>query len=369
MLNAMREYSGGLSGGPAGSALPAIGGSLLLVALITLTLAAASFYFDAEHVTILYLIPVLFGAMRGGVVPAVISALAGLVVLVLFFYPPIYDFRSANPVNIVDLIIYMFVAVTTGQLAANLRRARMREEADTLREVLIGSVSHELGTPLSAIVGVASVLAESPKIAEDARLAPLVGGLREEADRLSDNIQNLLDATRISSAGIRPRSQWADPGDVISAAVRRKRRLTAGHRIDVLVAADLPFVEVDPVLIEKALGHVIENAIKYSPPCSSIEVRAQETPGMVTISVTDQGGGLSADERKRLWERFYRSPRHSGTTPGSGLGLWIARALVTASGGRVEAVSQGIGRGTTVSLQLPVSPRADSGEKGEQPND
>src|SRR6185437_12733836 len=258
MLSAMRELSGRVPGGPSGSLFPAIGGSLLLVALITLALAAASSDFDAEHVTIMYLIPVLFAAIRGGIVPAVISALAGLAVLVLCFYPPIFDFRSANPVNIVDLILYMFVAVTTGQLAANLRRARMREEADTLREVLIGSVSHELGTPLSAIVGVASVLAETPKISQDDRLAPLVRGLREEADRLNDNIQNLLDATRIGTA------------------VRRKRRLTAGHRIDVLVADDLPFVEVDPMLIVKALGHVIENAIKYSPPSSQIEVRAEE---------------------------------------------------------------------------------------------
>jgi len=365
MLSAMRELSGRVPGGPSGSLFPAIGGSLLLVALITLALAAASSDFDAEHVTIMYLIPVLFAAIRGGIVPAVISALAGLAVLVLCFYPPIFDFPSANPVNIVDLILYMFVAVTTGQLAANLRRARMREEADTLREVLIGSVSHELGTPLSAIVGVASVLAETPKISQDDRLAPLVRGLREEADRLNDNIQNLLDATRIGSAGIRPRPQWVDPADVISTAVRRKRRLTAGHRIDVLVADDLPFVEVDPMLIEKALGHVIENAIKYSPPSSQIEVRAEETPGMVTISVADRGAGLSAEERTRLWERFYRSPRHSSTTPGSGLGLWIARALVTASGGHVEASSQGIGRGTTVLLHLPVSPRAEPSEKGQ----
>jgi two-component system sensor histidine kinase KdpD len=177
---------------------------LLLVALITLALLAASLYFDAEHVTILYLIPVLFAATRGGIIPAVISALAGLVVLVLLFYPPIFDFRSANPVNIVDLIVFMFVSITTGQLAANLRQAKMREEADALREVLIGSVSHDLGTPLSAIVGVASVLAEAPQVANDVRLAPLVQSLRKEADRLNGNIQNLLDATRISSAGIRP---------------------------------------------------------------------------------------------------------------------------------------------------------------------
>lgn len=364
MLSGMREFGRTLAGRPARDLLSVVGQSLLLVALITSALVTASLFFNAEHVTIIYLIPVLFAAIRGGIVPAVISALAGVAVLVLFFYPPIFDFRAANPVNIVDLVLFVLVAVVTGQLAANVRQARMRAEADTLREALIGSVSHDLGTPLSSIVGAASVLAQSPEIAEDARLAPLVRGLREEADRLNHNIQNLLDASRISSEGIRPRPQWVDPSDIVNAAVKRKRRLMAGRRLDVVVARNLPFVQVDPMLIEKALGHLIENAIKYSPSSSQLEIKAEQVMEVVVIAVKDHGSGLLPREREKVWERFYRSPRHSGTTTGSGLGLWIARELVRASGGDVAASSPGIGRGATISLHLPISPLAQSVRMG-----
>jgi K+-sensing histidine kinase KdpD len=354
MLSGMQGFGARLPGTSLKASLSAIGISLMLVALLTAALAATSLFADVEHVTIIYLIPVLVAAIRGGVVPAVISALAGVGAAAFFFYPPLYDFRVYNPVHIVDLILFVFVAIVTGQLAANVRQAKLRAEADALREALISSVSHELRTPLSSIVGSASVLAQSPEIAKDARLAPLVQGLREEAERLNDHIQNLLDATRISSEGIRPHAEWVDPSDIVNAAVQRKRKLLDGYQLDVVVVEDLPLVNVDPALVEKALGQLIENAVKYSPPASPIEIKAEQSAGAVRIAVRDQGAGLSAEEREKIWERFYRSPRHRDSIAGSGLGLWIARALVIACGGQVEAVSTGVGRGTTLSLYLPV---------------
>jgi K+-sensing histidine kinase KdpD len=354
MLSGLRDIRADRLGTSLKTSLPAIGLSLLLVAVLTAALAIASWFADVEHVTIIYLIPVLAAAIRGGVLPAVISALAGIGAAAFFFYPPIYDFRVHNPVHVVDLVLFVFVAVVTGQLATSVRRARMREEADALREALIGSVSHELRTPLSSIIGSASVLAQSPAIAGDPRLAPLIDGLREEADRLNEHIQNLLDATRIRSEGIRPHPEWVDPGDIVNAAVERKRRLLAEHRLTVAVADDLPLVHVDPTLIEKALGQLIENAVKYSPPASPIEVKAEPDGGAVRIAVRDQGAGLEPEEWEKIWERFYRGARHRDSTPGSGLGLWIARALVNACGGTVEAFSAGVGRGSTLSLHLPV---------------
>jgi two-component system, OmpR family, sensor histidine kinase KdpD len=331
-----------------------IGVSLGLVALLTAGLLVGSLFADVEHVTIIYLIPVLFAATRGGVVPAVISALAGIGASAFFFYPPIYDFRVHNPVHILDLILFVFVAVVTGQLATHLRQATTRAEADALREALIGSVSHELRTPLSSIVGSASILAQSPDISQNARLSSLVHVLREEAERLNNHIQNLLDATRISSEGIRPHPEWADPGDIVNAALERKRAMLAGHRVSVSVANDLPMVHIDPGLAEKALGQLIENAVKYSPLASPIEISVQQVGHGVTIAVADQGAGLSDEERERIWERLYRSPRHRDRIVGSGFGLWIARALTNACGGQVEASSPGIGLGSTFSLHLPV---------------
>jgi K+-sensing histidine kinase KdpD len=283
---------------------------------------------------------VLFAATRGGAIPAIVTALGAIGAAAFFFYPPIYDFRVHSPVHLIDIALFIVVAAVTGKLAIDARRAKLREQADALREALIGSVSHELRSPLSSIVGSASILATSPEIIANARALSLVHGVQEEADRLNDHIQNLLDSTRISSEGVRPLAEWVDPGDIITTAIERKRRLLSTHHVDLAVESDLPMVHVDPLLIEKALGHLLENAAKYSPADSPIEIRAERFDGMVRLAVRDKGAGLSCDEERRISDRFYRSPRHRNVS-GAGLGLWIAHALVTACGGHVEAFSLG----------------------------
>jgi len=347
---------------PWGQALKVVGISFLILAVLTAALAGLGNFADIGTVTIVYVIAVLFAAIRGGVVPAVITAIAAAGAAAFFFYPPLYDFRVYNPIHLIDLVLFIVVAVVTGKLANDVRRAKVREQADALREALIGSVSHELRTPLATIIGTASVLSQSSDIANHRRLAPLVKGLSEEADRLDDHIQNLLDATRISSEGIRPHVEWIDPADIINAAIERKSRLLTDHRVVVAVAHDLPMVQIDPMLVEKALSQLIENAAKYSPPGSPIAVSAEKGNGEVRLVVQDQGAGLSPGERDRIWQRFYRGEWHRATTKGSGLGLWVARSFVTACGGTIKASSAGPGQGATLSIHLPTQ-RAELGRR------
>lgn len=242
-------------------------------------------------------------------------------------------------------------------LAQAISAARTRSETDLLRDALIGSVSHELRSPLAAILGAATVLLEAPATAADQHLSALAGIVRDEAERLNNDIQNLLDATRISSQGVRPHMEWAEPADVINAAVERKRRRLSTQRVEIVVGHDLPLVHIDPVLVEQALGQILDNAAKYSPAGSLIRIEARATGETVTLSVLDEGAGLTSEECGHLYERFYRGRRHSGTTAGSGLGLWIAHAFVGASGGELEAGSAGPGCGTLVSIALPASDR------------
>jgi two-component system, OmpR family, sensor histidine kinase KdpD len=333
---------------------------LLMVVVFTAALATLSRVISLEYVTIVYLIPVMVAATRWGVVPAVITALAAVAVCAFFFYPPIYDFRVAKIEHIADLALFVLVAVVTGRLATTAREAEMRTEAETLREAMIGAVSHELRTPLSSIVGAVSVLAASPEIASNVRLSPLVKGLHDEAERLNEHIQNLLDATRIKTDGIRPNVEWIEPGDIVNAALERKAELLSKHRLVVKVVPDLPLIRTDPALIEKALGQLLENAAKYSPAGSVIEVIAERRDVPVRVVVRDQGAGFAPDEREMIWERFYRSPRHRDRIAGSGLGLWIARALARACSAETEAYSAGTGHGATFSLLLPVHPNPDA---------
>ncbi len=242
-------------------------------------------------------------------------------------------------------------------VARALNDAKMRSETELLREALIGSVSHELRTPLASILGAATVLSKSAAVAKDERLTSLAGVVRDEAERLNNDIQNLLDATRISREQIRPRQEWIEPQDIVNAALERRRRRLSGHQVSLDMDSNLPFIYVDPVLVEQAFGQIVDNAAKYSPPGSPITVAAKRNGRDIVLSVHDQGVGLTAQESAQLGERFFRGARHATTTSGSGLGLWIAKAFVSANGGKIEAASPGADQGTTVSIHLPFATR------------
>ncbi len=337
--------------------------SILLVAATTAVIAIVTQFVDLGTIGIIYIVPVLVAALRLGLVPALVAAATGAACSAFFFYPPIFSFQAHDWQNQLDLVLFALVAIVISDLATRLRRhaelTEMRTRTDLLRDALIGSVSHELRTPLAAIMGAASVIGQSPAIMGDPRLAELANTVRDEAERLNNDIQNLLDATRISSEGVRPHLEWIDPSDIVNVAVERRRRRFAGRPIEIDVATDLPFVQCDAVLIDQALGQVLDNAAKYSPAGSPIRIEAASEAERVTISVIDKGAGFTAEERQRFSERFHRGERHRATTTGSGLGLWIARAFVTASGGKIDAESEGINRGSKVSISFPFVRDAD----------
>jgi two-component system sensor histidine kinase KdpD len=249
-------------------------------------------------------------------------------------------------------------------VARALNEARMRSETELLREALIGSVSHELRTPLASILGAATVLSKSPAVAQDERAMSLAGVVRDEAERLNNDIQNLLDATRISRQQIKPRQEWIEPQDIVNSALARRRRQLADHTISLDMDANLPLIYVDPVLVEQAFVQIVDNAAKYSPPGSAIMVSARRNGHDVTLSVRDKGVGLTPEDKAQLGERFFRGARHAATTSGSGLGLWIAKAFVVANGGKIAAESSGADQGTTVSIHLPFATPASQPEVG-----
>jgi two-component system sensor histidine kinase KdpD len=243
-------------------------------------------------------------------------------------------------------------------VAHAINEARMRAHTDQLREALIGSVSHELRTPLASILGAATVLGAAPALRNEKKLTALVNDVRDEAERLNNDIQNLLDATRISSDGVKPHTEWADPADIINSATERCRHRLVDRRLAVDLPPDLPLIYVDPVLVQQALIQIFDNAVKYSATGTQIAVDAHTRDGRLIISVTDQGAGLTTAEKTKIWDRFARGERHAATTSGSGLGLWIANAFIAANGGKVSAASEGPSLGTTVSIELPVTQAA-----------
>lgn len=358
-------HPAGLSLGPSGFKGYVL--ALAAVAATTAGIAALNHFVDLGHVGAIYLVPVLIAAMRWGLGPALLASGTSTIASAFFFYPPTYSFQIQKWEQIVDLTLFTIVALVTSHLVVSIKshaemaqratnEARMRAESEHLREALIGSVSHELRTPLASILGATTVLSNAPAVLAEPRLAALAQVARDEAERLDNDIQNLLDASRISSEGLRPRFEWAEPADIVNAALDRHRTRLADHAVEVELPADLPLAYVDPVLVRQALWQVIDNAAKYSPAGASIRIVGRRDDG-VALTVSDRGAGLSLAEQARLGERFFRGSRTAATTTGSGLGIWIAGAFLRVSGGSLEVASEGEGRGTTVTLRLPVPPR------------
>jgi K+-sensing histidine kinase KdpD len=233
--------------------------------------------------------------------------------------------------------------------------ARLHLQAQLLRDAFHGTLSHELCSPLAAIRGSASVLDSMPIILGDGQARSLVEAISDEALQLDDFIQNLLNATRVTAGGIKPRLEWADPRDIVNAAIKGRARRLAAHKVEIEFAEDLPLINVDSRLIEESCGQLLENAAKYSPSGSMISVSASTKQGHVVLAIADQGVGITPDEQQQLGRRSFRSQRHQATIPGSGLGFWIATTFVRANGGTIDVSSRGQGQGTTASIALPAS--------------
>jgi K+-sensing histidine kinase KdpD len=239
--------------------------------------------------------------------------------------------------------------------------ARLRLQAQLLRDAFHGTLSHELRTPLATIRGSASVLDSIPLIQKDTRARSLVEAISDEVAELDRFIQNLLNATRVTAGGVTPHLEWADPRDIVNAAIRARSRRLAAHNIETEFADDLPLVHVDSGLIEESCGQLLENAAKYSPSGSTILISIKSRQDDVILSISDQGVGITADERPELGRRLFRSQRHQATIPGSGLGFWIASIFVGANGGSIDIASPGQGLGATATITLPGSAAKSSG--------
>ena len=228
----------------------------------------------------------------------------------------------------------MSLAVERASLAAEAQKAMLRAETERLRNMLLSSISHDLRTPLAAITGAASSLLEGASLLDAAASHELKETIYEEADRLTRLVTNLLDMTRLES-GIQAHKEWHALEDVLGAALSRLERRLHGRPLVTHLPEDLPLVPLDDVLIEQVFINLIENAIKYTPPGSALEVSARATDDEVTVEVADQGPGLAPGDEERAFEKFYRGG--SAAPGGAGLGLAICRGIVLAHGGRIWA--------------------------------
>ena len=218
----------------------------------------------------------------------------------------------------------------------------------------MNSVSHDLRTPLSTVLGASTTLIDLGDKLTPAVRADLLLSIREEAERLSRYVGDLLDMTRLEGGGLNIRADWIDVRDVLNAASKRVARRLGKRRMTRDFPAQLSLVMVDQGLLEQALVNILENAIAYSPDGSTVELAAYEDRGAVVISIEDEGKGIPTAELERVFDKFRRMEEPSDRTKGAGLGLAIAKGFVEAMNGRIAAASPlQDGKGTRILISLP----------------
>jgi two-component system sensor histidine kinase KdpD len=220
---------------------------------------------------------------------------------------------------------------------------------------LLTSISHDLKTPLAAILGAAGTLKRYGSGLAIEERDDLLATVVDEAERLNRFIANLLDMTRLESGAIKPNAAPHDLSDIIGAALHRARKVLDGHAVAVDVAADLPMTTLDPILFEQVLFNLLDNAAKYSPATSKIEIRARHDQSVVLVHVVDEGSGIPPDELATIFEKFHRSNKGDHVRAGTGLGLSICRGFIEAMGGTITASNRPDRPGAVFTMTLPYS--------------
>src|SRR5215470_3903718 len=242
-------------------------------------------------------------------------------------------------------------AIERIQLAAEATGLARKAETESMRNSLLNAISHDLRTPLAVLVGASSSL-----VADDARLSDeakreLALSINEESKRMSTLVGNLLDMARLESGTVELARQWTPLEEIVGSVLSRMTPALAQHPVSVALPADLPLVNVDPVLLEQVFANLLENAVKYTPAGTKIEISAQRVPGRVTVEVADSGPGFPPGEEAKLFDKFYRLQREAPQS-GVGLGLAICKAIIVAHGGTISAANRPSG-GAVFRFELP----------------
>jgi two-component system sensor histidine kinase KdpD len=254
------------------------------------------------------------------------------------------------------LIDQAALAIERVHLVEDLDRAKLTVETDRLRSALLTSISHDLKTPLAAILGAAGAMRDLASALDDKAKADLLGTIVDESERLNRFIANLLDMTKLESGAIKPNTALHDLGEIVATALQRASKILAQHRVELDMAADLPMVEVDAILFEQVLFNLLDNAAKYAQAGTIVRIRCTRDQDRLRLDILDEGTGIPADELELIFDKFHRAPKGDQVRAGTGLGLAISRGFVEAMGGTIISANRQDGQGAVFTITLPIPP-------------
>lgn len=331
-------------------------GAAVVCTLIGLAMQAR---FDLVNIAMVYLLAVVVVALEFSHGPAILASSLSVIAFDFLFVPPRGTFTVDDVQYLLTFAIMLAVGLIISGLVSSIRRqaaaqAALEIEAETerIRSALLASISHDLRTPLAVMAGASSSLAESGERLSPAERHSLAKSVFEQAREMSEHVNKVLQMTRLETGAIKVERDWASLPEIAGSVLSRLEELMVSHRVIVEFPDDLPLVRVDAALIEQALGNLLENCAKHTPPGTIVRLRAEQRAGEILVSVEDYSGGIPDADVERVFDKFNRgSVKDTGT--GMGLGLPICRAIVRLHGGKAWAERVPAG-GTAFRFTLPL---------------
>jgi K+-sensing histidine kinase KdpD len=360
------------------SKLLRFGLSVAVVLSATVGLAMLGERVNSTTVALVLLLIVLSSATFLGRNPALLASFVAMLCFNYFFLPPVGTWHIADPQNLVAWAAFTITAIIAGELSAYAnRRAREAErlyeelqaafktateaealkQSEKLKSALLDAVTHDLRTPLTSIKASVTTLLDSEgghrtiELDSEGR-ADFLEIIDEETDRLNGFIESMVQLARVEAGSVSASGTFSSVEEIISIALERVQKQLSNHHLSVNLERKLPFIRVDAGAIAEVMYNLIENAAKYSPPGTTITISATSAGRMVSISVLDEGKAIPEDMRERVFEKFVRL--EGSGSEGLGLGLAISRGIIEAQNGTIAIGAGDNGKGTKVTLTLPV---------------
>lgn len=316
---------------------------LISISLVVLTAVAS--YFSVEligykTVALLLLMVVSLTAMLFDIIPVLLAALLSALIWNFFFIPPILTWHIGSPEDTLMFLMYFVIAsinaVSTFKIRQMEKKARDKEEKEKtikLYNTLLNSLSHELRTPISTIIGsIDTIIGNENKLSES-NISELHTEIKIAGFRLNRQVENLLNMSRLESGTLKPKLDWLDVNELIFSIIRNNQEDSKEHRVYFEPKDNFPLIKSDRGLLEQIIQNIIYNALRHTPKNSSIKIEAETINEYCQITISDNGMGFPDKEMEAVFDKFYRLSGSS--TGGLGLGLSIAKGFTEALNGKI----------------------------------
>lgn len=353
-----------------GKGFQTVGGVLSVLGVVLVTTASAfilqtidsslSRPIHSANLVMPYLMGIVWSALRFDRSRAILAVVLNVISFCLVYIRPISMQQPDDLDYILILVVFLVVAILINELSFKARRQAIllrdteaQIDRERLKNTLLRSVSHDLRSPLSTIMGAASSLLDAGGHAvSDADARELALSICRESKRLDRQVANLLEMTSLESGGLVINKEWYALDEILGNALTSLEGSLVGKDIDIHIPADLPLLYVDGLLIEKVFINLIENCVKYAS-AEKYRIKVSKADGLAEVEVFNAGNPIQPGEEKRIFEKFYRSKSTTGESDGAGLGLAICQSVLELHGGKIFAVS-GLTEGVSIKFQLPL---------------